>query len=63
MKFEGGYVCSDNGSLEVGDVWVQAGMIIDPLKLFYQDKKIPDVILDCRGLIVAPGLIDIQLNG
>lgn len=63
VKFKGGYVCSDKGTLNVGDLWVQAGKIIDPIKLFYQDKKSPDVTVDCKGLIVAPGFIDIQING
>ena len=63
VKFEGGYICSDGGTLDVGDVWVQWGKIIDPLKLFYESQKSPDVILDCRGVIVAPGFIDIQING
>ena len=56
-------MCSDAGQLEVGDVWVQEGKIIDPLRLFYEEKKPPDCIVDCRDLIVAPGFIDIQING
>ncbi len=63
VKFERGLICSDTGSLCLGDVWVQEGKLIDPLKLFYVDKKSPDVVVDCRGLIIAPGFIDIQING
>lgn len=63
VKFEGGLICSDTGLLSVGDVWVREGKLIDPLKLFYVDKKSPDVVVDCRGLIIAPGFIDIQING
>ena len=63
VRFKGGMVCSDEGTLEKGDVWVQGGKIIDPLKLFYEGKKAPDCVVDCRNLIVAPGFIDIQING
>ena len=62
-RFEGGEVCSDTGLLEVGDVWVREGTIIDPMDLFYKKKRAPDLTVDCRGLIVAPGFIDIQING
>lgn len=63
IRFKSGRVCSDEGVLELGDVWVQGGKIIEPLKLFYQEKRSADTTIDCRGLIVAPGFIDIQING
>lgn len=63
IRFKGGEVCSDRGVLEKGDVWVRGGTIIDPIELFYGEKKAPDLTVDCRGLIVAPGFIDIQING
>jgi len=63
VKFHGGLVCSDSGTLSVGDVWVERGKLIDPLRLFYVDKRSPDVVVDCRGLVVAPGFIDVQING
>lgn len=63
VRFKGGFVCSDEGVLEEGDVWARGGAIIDPVKLFYQEKRAPDLTIDCRGWIVAPGFIDIQING
>ncbi len=63
IRFKGGEVCSDNGVLEKGDVWVRGGKIIEPMQVFYEERKAPDVTVDCRGLIVAPGFIDIQING
>ena len=62
-RFKAGYVCSDEGALELGDVWVRDGKIIEPLKLFYETKESAHTTIDCRGLIVAPGFIDIQING
>lgn len=63
VRFKGGQVCTDSGELKVGDVWVQEGKIIDPLGLFYRERKPPDCVIDCRDLIVAPGFIDMQING
>lgn len=63
VRFKGGSVCSDEGALEEGDVWARGGAIIDPVKLFYEEKRAPDLTIDCRGWIVAPGFIDIQING
>ena len=63
IRYKGGSICSDEGIIEKGDVWVRAGKVIDPLSLFYEEKKAPDLVIDCKDLIVAPGFIDIQING
>ena len=53
-----------NGELVKGaDVWVREGKVIDPQRLFYEEKRKPDQIVDCQGLIVAPGFIELQING
>ncbi|KAJ2843769.1 putative N-acetylglucosamine-6-phosphate deacetylase, partial [Coemansia erecta] len=44
-------------------IYVQNGKIIDPAKMFWEEKRIPDVRIDCRGGIVSPGYIDVQING
>ena len=63
--FKGGQLVLDvdNGSLVKGDVWVRDGVIIDPLQLFYTEKRKPDHVIDCSELIISPGFIDIQING
>lgn len=63
IRYKGGSVCSDDGTLAEGDVWVRSGKITDPLVLFYKERKAPDTVIDCRDLMVAPGFIDIQING
>ena len=45
------------------ELWVQRGKIIDPQKYFYDIAKRADEEVDCKGLILAPGYIDIQCNG
>ena len=54
---------AQNGELVMGDVWARGGKVIDPLELFYRERKAPDKIVNCRGLVAAPGFIDIQING
>lgn len=51
------------GELVEGDVWVRGGKILDPMKLFFQEKKSATITYDCRGLIASPGFIDLQING
>ena len=52
-----------NKKLIEEDILVRNGRIIDPLHLFYYEKKAPDEVIDCNGGIIAPGFIDIQING
>ena len=49
--------------LTVGDVWVRGGRIIDPMQLFFRERRLPDQVVDCSGLVAAPGFIDLQVNG
>ncbi|PVV00500.1 hypothetical protein BB560_005116, partial [Smittium megazygosporum] len=39
------------------------GKIQDPKKIFYDLRREPDILIDCKGGILSPGYIDIQLNG
>ena len=45
------------------DLWVREGRILDPEKLFFDEKGFADERVDCEGSIVAPGFIDVQING
>lgn len=49
--------------LIVDDLWVRNGKIIDPEKIFFDERTIADRIVNCDGAILAPGFIDIQING
>lgn len=44
-------------------VYVQDGKIINPANMFWDEKRIPDIRIDCKGGIVSPGYIDVQING
>ena len=52
-----------NGSLVWEDVWVRNGIVEDAQKLFYGDRIRETRVVDCGGGIVAPGFIDVQING
>eukprot|EP01137_Pigoraptor_chileana_P002589 Opistho-2@2353 len=45
------------------DLWVHRGKIIDPQSRFWEVGKDADIRIDCAGLLLAPGFIDLQLNG
>lgn len=45
------------------DLWVREGKILDPEKLFFDEEGYADKIVDCKGCIIAPGFIDVQING
>ena len=54
-----------NGTLIERDLWIDSkkGVIVDPQKCFYDLKAKPDRIIRLDGKIIAPGFIDIQING
>lgn len=52
-----------NHQLQKEDLWVREGRILDPEKLFFDEKGFADERVDCEGNIVAPGFIDVQING
>ena len=47
------------------DLWIsqRSGRILNGQKVFYEYRAAPDRVVDLKGRIVAPGLIDVQLNG
>jgi N-acetylglucosamine-6-phosphate deacetylase len=56
-----------NHQLVKDDLWVRGQSIIDPQARFWeasaQAALAADVVVDCAGMILAPGYIDVQLNG
>ncbi|KAK0159848.1 hypothetical protein PV327_010915 [Microctonus hyperodae] len=51
------------GKLNKEDLWVRNGIIIDPEKVFYDEKIHATVRIDCQNAIISPGYIDLQING
>lgn len=45
-----------NGKFELGELWCAEGVVIAP-------HEVADVEVDLKGLLVVPGLIDLQVNG
>lgn len=51
------------GAIIREDFWVRDGKILNPEKLFYDEKKKAHVQIDCKNLIISAGFIDVQING
>ncbi|OQR92274.1 n-acetylglucosamine-6-phosphate deacetylase [Achlya hypogyna] len=55
------------GKLVPTFLWVENGKIMDPQARFWRASTAPEYgpqrVVDGRGLIVAPGFLDIQING
>ncbi|KAK9534499.1 hypothetical protein VZT92_006940 [Zoarces viviparus] len=49
--------------LQREDLWVRDGRILDPEKLFFDEQGYADERVNCEGSIIAPGFIDVQING
>lgn len=42
---------------------MRGGRVLDPEKLFFEERRVADELRDCGGCILAPGFIDVQING
>lgn len=60
--YKGGLVPCE-GKLVEQDIWVRDGRIVEPQNTFFREKQSPDFVFDCHNHLVAPGFIDIQING
>ncbi|ORZ17809.1 n-acetylglucosamine-6-phosphate deacetylase [Absidia repens] len=49
--------------LENDYLWFQNGKIVDAKRTFFEQRREPDQVIDAQGCIVAPGFLDIQING
>ncbi|XP_054156712.1 N-acetylglucosamine-6-phosphate deacetylase-like [Oppia nitens] len=45
------------------DLWVRNGKIINPEPIYYLEKRLADIVIDCNNRLIAPGYIDLQING
>ncbi|CAG2111430.1 unnamed protein product, partial [Medioppia subpectinata] len=45
------------------DLWVRNGKIVNPEPIYYLETRLADISIDCKGLLIAPGYIDLQING
>lgn len=63
-KLTNGLLLKDD-QLIPGDLWIssESGKIISPQTAFYSAGQTPDTVIDLKGKIVAPGFIEVQLNG
>ena len=61
-KFCNCYVLRDHKIIKE-DILVRDGKFLNPEPLFFDEKREADHVVDCQGLLIAPGLIDLQING
>ncbi|XP_017066961.1 N-acetylglucosamine-6-phosphate deacetylase isoform X2 [Drosophila eugracilis] len=45
------------------DLWVRNGRIVNPEPVFFDEQVKADCQIDCGGNLIAPGYIDLQING
>ncbi|ORY04896.1 putative N-acetylglucosamine-6-phosphate deacetylase [Basidiobolus meristosporus CBS 931.73] len=63
LKIINGRIVRD-GKIVVGEyLYVKDGKFIDGKSHFWEGRSTPDLVLDAKNAIIAPGYIDIQLNG
>lgn len=52
-----------NSAIIPEDLWVRNGTIINPEKIFFDERREADERIDCKNAIISPGFIELQING
>ncbi|EFX87360.1 hypothetical protein DAPPUDRAFT_307072 [Daphnia pulex] len=62
IQFHNCFILRD-GKIIKEDLWTCDGKIVNPEPIFFDQKDYADIKIDCEGLTIAPGFIDVQVNG
>ncbi len=62
IQFHNCYILRD-GKITKDDLWTRGGKIVNPEPIFFDQKDYADIKIDCQKLLIAPGFIDVQVNG
>jgi len=62
VRFTNCYLLRDHRIIRE-DLWIRNGKIANPEPIFYLEKRTPDISIDCKNMLIAPGYIDLQING
>lgn len=61
-RFRNCFILRD-GKIIKEDFWIRDGKIENPEYVFYVEQIEADVTINCENILIAPGFIDIQING
>ncbi|KAI0980812.1 hypothetical protein GJ496_011480 [Pomphorhynchus laevis] len=53
----------DNGQEIKDNLMVLNQRVVDGQNIFYKEKRTADITIDCKGCMLCPGFIDLQING
>ncbi|XKL64746.1 hypothetical protein PGB90_004832 [Kerria lacca] len=63
IRFENCRILKHGQIVENDYLLVRNGKIEDYMKVYFDEGKEPDIKINCKGALLSPGLIDIQVNG
>lgn len=63
VRFENCRILKYGKIVENDYLLVRNGKIEDYMKVYFDERVEPDVKIDCKGALLSPGLIDVQVNG
>lgn len=63
VQFTNCRLVRDGKIITEDDLWVRNGKIVNPEKIFFDEKAQSHVKVDCKSALIAPGFIDLQING
>ena len=63
IRFENCRILKNGEIIHDDYLVIRNGKVLDYMSVYFDERKEPDVRIDCKGALLSPGLIDIQVNG
>lgn len=63
IQFKNCKILRNHAIITTEDLWVRNGLIINPEPVYFDERSIASTVVDCEGHLIAPGFIDVQING
>jgi N-acetylglucosamine-6-phosphate deacetylase len=62
IRFTNCFIIRDHKIIR-DDLWIRNGKIVNPEPIYFAEKAMADICIDCKNMLISPGYIDLQING
>lgn len=63
IRFENCRILKNSCIVDDDYLVIRNGKIVDYMSVYFDERIEPDIRINCKGALLSPGLLDIQVNG